>query len=341
VVKKTKIKKTTIVDIAEASGVSVTTVSRILNNRPDVADETRQRVLQIIEDHGFAPQAPWQQLRSGKSRAVTLHFPQDFNSPTHDIIINAALGCEKAGYSLNLVANPLSDNDLLAIFRSGQADGMILMEILTHDPRVELLRQMEVPFVMIGRCADTSGLSYVDSDVGAGVSDAVSHLFGLGHRAIALVTIAQVKDEKEYGYTTWALQSYERSCKLFGLPRIWRAVDQKTEDVACAVNTLLAQHPEISAIVAPQDSALAGILNAVQARGLRIPDDLSLIGLLTDSVSLLTTPPMTTIGFPSRELGMEAARILTNQLSGAASGPHQVLLRPELTVRGSTGPAKV
>jgi DNA-binding LacI/PurR family transcriptional regulator len=338
--KKATIKKTTIVDIAEASGVSVTTVSRILNNRPDVAEDTRQRVLQVIENHGFAPQAAWQQLRSGKSRAITLHFPQDFNTPTHDLIISAALGCEKAGYSLNLIANPLSDADLLAIFRSGQADGMILMEILTHDPRVELLRQNDTPFVMIGRCADNTGLSYVDSDIGAGVSDAVSHLFSLGHRSIALVTVAPAVEDKQYGYATWAMEGYDRSAKLFGLPRIWRSIDPRREDVSCAVLTLLEQHPDVTAIIAPQDSALAGILNAVQARGLRIPEELSLVGLLTEAVSLLTTPPMTTISFPSRQMGLEAARILTAQLTGAAGYPQQVLLRPELTLRGSTGPVR-
>ena len=78
---RSKIKKTTIVDIAKASGVSITTVSRILNNRPDVADETRQRVLQLIEERGFTPQVAWQQLRSGKSHYIALHFPQDFNPP--------------------------------------------------------------------------------------------------------------------------------------------------------------------------------------------------------------------------------------------------------------------
>jgi LacI family transcriptional regulator len=76
--KRSKLKKMTIVDIAKASGVSVTTVSRILNNKPDVAEETRQRVLQVIEQHNFSPQLAWQQLRSGKSHFIALHFPQDF-----------------------------------------------------------------------------------------------------------------------------------------------------------------------------------------------------------------------------------------------------------------------
>ena len=93
--RSTTIKKTTIVDIAEAAGVSVSTVSRILNNKPDVAEETRQRVLQVIEEQRFAPQITWQQLRSGKSRFIALHFPQDFNPPSQEIITSAALCCRK------------------------------------------------------------------------------------------------------------------------------------------------------------------------------------------------------------------------------------------------------
>ena len=116
-----KIKKTTIVDLAAASGVSVTTVSRILNDKPDVAEETRERVLRVMNEIGFAPQSSWQQIRSGKSHLIAVHFPQDFNPPAHRVIIEAALGCEDAGYSINIVVNSLSDNELLAIFRGGQA----------------------------------------------------------------------------------------------------------------------------------------------------------------------------------------------------------------------------
>ncbi len=95
----------------------MSTVSRILNNRPDVAEETRQRVLQVIEEQRFAPQVAWQQLRSGKSRVVALHFPQDFNPPSQDIITGAALHCAGVNYSLNLMAQTLTEPDLLAVYR--------------------------------------------------------------------------------------------------------------------------------------------------------------------------------------------------------------------------------
>jgi len=333
------IKKTTIVDIAKAAGVSVSTVSRILNDKPDVAEETRQRVLRVIEEQRFAPHTAWQQLRSGKSRFIALHFPQDFNPLSQGIITNAALRCEENGFTLNLIVGALSENDLLGIFRSGQADGMILAEILVNDWRVELLRQHTTNFVMIGRCADTDGLSYVDSDIGAGVDDAVAHLVGLGHRAIGFVTLGQPRPEKEYGFTAWARQGYADACRRFGLQAYARVADLSTESVAAIVHELLSQHPEITAIVTPQDSSLAGILKVIAAHGLRIPDDISVVGLLDESIAEVTTPPLTALSFSSRELGFTAADLLVARLDGSSSSSGQILVRPELCVRGSTGPA--
>jgi DNA-binding LacI/PurR family transcriptional regulator len=302
--KRSKLNKLTIVDIAKASGVSITTVSRILNNKPEVAEETRQRVLQLIEENGFTPQLAWQQLRSGKSHFIALHYPQDFNPPAQNIITSAAMSCEDAGYSLNLIVNSLNDNELLSIFRSGQADGIILMEILTQDRRVKLLREHDLPFVMIGRCADNTGLSYVDIDIGKGVAEAIQYLHALGHREIGFILLAPIVQEKEYGYATWALQGYEKACQQFGLPHLWRTVDLKKDDIESVVFHLLTSHPGITAIVIPQEIGVPGILKAIRAKGLRVPEDISIIGMFNDQMSELLTPPLSTISFPGSRYGL-------------------------------------
>jgi len=339
--KRSKLKKTTIVDIAKASGVSIATVSRILNNKPDVAEETRQRVLQLIDEQGFTLQLAWQQLRSGRSHFIALHYPQDFNPPAQDIITSAATSCEDAGYSLNLIVNSLSENELLSIFRSGQADGIILMEILTHDRRVKLLREHNLPFVMIGRCADNTGLSYVDIDIGKGVADAIQYLHALGHREIGFITLAPILQEKEYGYATWALQGYEKACRQYGLPILWRTVELKNHNTETVVSNLLTDHPGMTAILVPQEIGVPGLLKAIQASGLRVPEDLSVVAMFNDAMSELITPPLSTISFPARDMGYQAARILIGHMTGELSEPQQVLLRPELHIRRSTGPARM
>ena len=147
--------------------------------------------------------------------------------------------------------------------------------------------------------------------------------------------------EKEYGYATWALQGYEKACQQFGLPILWRTVDLKNDSTESVVLSLFTDHPGMTAIVAPQEIGVPGLLKAIQARGLRIPEDLSVIALFNDSMSELITPPLSTISFPAHDMGYQAARILIGHMTGELNGPQQVLLRPELNIRHSTGPAKV
>ena len=101
---------------------------------------------------------------------------------------------------------------------------------------------------------------------------------------------------------------------------------------------LLTEHPDITAIVTPQEIGVYGVVKAIQAKGLQVPEDISIIGLFNEEMSELIVPPLTTIDFPAHEMGSEATRILIGQMTGELGEPYQVLLRPELTVRGSTGP---
>lgn len=337
---RSKTPKTTIVDIAAASGVSVTTVSRILNDKPDVADETRERVQRVMEEIGFAPQNAWRQIRSGRTRLIAMHVPQDFNPPATRVIMAAALGVEEAGYSINIITRTLSESDLLGIYRSRQADGMILLEILTSDARPAILRDHGYPFVMVGHRADNSGLPFVDVDIEIGVHRAFDHLVRLGHRRIGFLTVNPVVGDKEYAFSTWALRGYDAACAEFGMPSTRCVGGRTVDEMALAARSLLDEHPDTTALIAPQEQSVAGVLRAAQARGNVIPDDLSVVAMLAESLSELATPPLTTIGFPADALGAAAARILVNQLDRGKTEPEQLLVQPELAVRGSTAPPR-
>jgi DNA-binding LacI/PurR family transcriptional regulator len=341
-----RIEKTTIIDIAKASGVSVSTVSRILNNKPDVSEETRERVLSVIRDKQFTPQASWQQLASGKSRFITLHYPQN---PTrihtmNSFVIGAAAACEEFNYSLNIVVSPLDESSLLSFFRSGQTDGMILMEILLHDWRVDLLREVNFPFVMFGHCEDNTNLSYVDFDVEGGIRKAVDHLVELGHREIGFISaepyIFSGSDaDNAYGHTYWSTKGYMDACKFYGLPVICEKVQVVKESVEARVVRLLTKHPNITAIISSQDTTIPGIIKAIQDRGLRIPEDISVVASAIEQMAELTTPPLTTINCHAEAASYKAATLLIEQLEGNFDGEKQILFPFELTVRGSTGAA--
>ncbi len=344
--KSKKIAKTTIIDIAKASGVSVSTVSRIINNKPDVSEETRERVLAVIKEHRFSPYVSWQQLASGKSHIITLHYPQ--NPAKHHMlnafVIGAAAACEEANYSLNIVVSPLDETSLLSFFRSGQTDGMILMEILIRDWRVELLRQNNFPFIMLGHCENNTGLSYVDLDVEMGIKLALEHLVGLGHRQIGFVSAepystTEPESAYEYGHTHWAVKGYKDACKQYGLPEICERIQITMESVENGVLRLLDENPQLTAIVTSQDMVVTGIIKAVQNRDLRIPEDISIVATTIEQMAELATPPLTTINVQSEATGHEAAKLLIEQLEGNLAGERQILFPFELAVRGSTGNA--
>ncbi len=332
-----KLPSTTIVDIAAASGVSVATVSRILNNKPDVAEETRERVLRVMDEIGFAPQSAWRQIRSGRTGLIAMHVPQEFNPPAHRLIIAAALGVEDAGYSINIITRPLTDAELLGIFRGRQADGAILLEILTDDPRAALLSEHGYPFVMIGRRADNTGLSFVDVDIARGIDLAVEHLLGLGHSRIAFLSVDPVVHQHTYGFATWALRAYQLACERSGLPVLAALGGPTSDELAYAARRLLDEHREITALVAPQEQSVIGALKAAQDRGLHVPDALSVVGMVSEPMAEIATPALTTIDFPADEMGEVAARILLGRVVDGKTAPEQVLVRPRLTVRASTG----
>ena len=341
--KSKKIAKTTIMDIAKASGVSVSTVSRIINDKPDVSEETRERVLAVIKELHFEPQVSWQQLASGRSRFITMHYPQ--NSTKHHMlnafVVGAASACEESNYSLNIVVSPLDETSLLSFFRSGQTDGMILMEILLKDWRVELLRQNNYPFVMIGRGENNSGFSLVDLDVEAGVKAAMKHLTGLGHCQIGFLLaepywVTGKKNENKLGSMGWAIKGYKQACEQYGLPVICEQIQITKESIENGVLRLLAKNPAITAIFTVQEAVVSGIIKAVLRRGLVIPDDISIVGSAGAEMAELTAPPLTTVNYHGEAAGFQAAKMLIDQLEGRPDGEKQILIPVEFIVRGST-----
>src|SRR5690349_16677897 len=159
----------TIGDVAKAAGVSVPTVSRILNNKEYVADETRDRVNEAIRQLEYVPHIQAQRLRGGASRTLALHYPVEAPHLLSGVVetpyitgIAAAAG--EQGYFLNFLVSQLTPDAILSMYRSNQIDGMILMQVCLDDWRVNLLRENGYPFVMIGRCADLDNLSFIDLD---------------------------------------------------------------------------------------------------------------------------------------------------------------------------------
>jgi DNA-binding LacI/PurR family transcriptional regulator len=335
-----KFSRTTIVDIAKASGVSVSTVSRILNDKPDVAEATRRRVLEVIEARGYTRQAQWQQLAAGKSHVISIHYPrasEGFNYASMDFITGATAACEEQHYSLNLITKPLDRNRLLGLYDSMRTDAMILMEILATDWRVELLRTHQLPFVMIGRCNDNTGISYVDIDFEGAVVTSIDHLVALGHRQIGFLAAAPNSAQHDYSPALRSLASYKAMCSKYGLPALFRETNLELETIREAIRNLLAEQP-LTALVTMDGTASVRLVQAIQSLNLSIPRDVSVVGIVANEVAELTTPPLTTINPLGYAIGYEAGKMLIDQLEGRINDTSQMLMPVQLIVRGSTGP---
>jgi DNA-binding LacI/PurR family transcriptional regulator len=333
-------KKATIRDVARVANVSVATISRILNDKPDVSEETRRKVLDVIDELRYVRNKQWQQITSGKSKVISLHYPYKLAASSQvslDFITGATTACEEHNYSLHLVTQSLEENSLLDFYRTNQCDGMILMEIRTDDWRVKLLRQHNLPFVMIGRCENNGGLNFVDFDPEASMAVAVKHLIDLGHRNIGLISIIPGPDQNHYGHKIRALEGYEKACAQYNLPKLNCEVEIGLENVKQAVSNLLKEHPKITAIVSVFDTAVAGIFSAIKSLGLNIPEDISVVGLANEHGAELTLPTLTTFHFPALSMGYDAAKIMIDMLERNSKSSKQLLVEPKLVIRSSTG----
>ena len=333
-------KNATIRDVARLANVSVATVSRILNNKPDVSEETRQKVMDVIGELGYARSMQWKQITSGKSNVITLHYPYKLaisNQVSLHFITGVTRACEEHGYSLHLVTQSLSENRLLDFYRTSQSDGLILMEIQTDDWRVELLRQQRLPFVMIGRCENNDGVSFVDFDFEPAMTVAIHHLVDLGHRNIAFVSVITDPKENHYGPSVRALNGYEMACAHYKIPKVYCETENGFENVKLAALNVMREHPEVTAIITIFDTAMAGISSAINSLGLKIPDDVSFVGLGDEQGTEMTSPSLTVLNFPASFMGYEAAKILINELENGTKTVKQILVEPKLVIRSSTG----
>ena len=335
----------TIIDVARIAGVSVSTVSRVLNERSDVSEATRRSVQEAIERLGFAPRATARRLVTRQSRALSLLFSSTYASLSSfdlDFILGAATATSERDYFFNMVTDTLSDTRLLNMYRSGLVDGVILMQILLDDWRVKLLNEQRLPFVAIGRPADTNNLNYIDLDFEGGVTAMVDFLVSLGHRHLAAIGRPHTQVASGLGVAVRARESFLKAAAHHGIAPITVATDLDAAAMAQATYHLLDAYPELTAIITTNGPTTAGVLHALRDRGRAVPHDMSVIAISTNRVAELLTPSLTNVRFPTADIGHQAASMLIRRLderqNGMAPRIEQILIPASITMRETTAP---
>lgn len=329
----------TMSDIAAHAGVSQSTVSYVLSGTRPIGEQTRQRVLRAIDALGYRPDARARALASGATRALALLLPvpHDELSPVqHTFIAGAAVATSEAEYSLVLSTAPARPAQLTKLLATQRPDGVILMEVAMHDPRMRLPQDAGLPFSLIGRSADDAGTSFVDMDFDHLVSTAVQHLVGLGHRRIVLFNEA-IPGRRDYGPAVRAGVAFAETVALLRLDGMEVDSGLGRDAAYATARQVLAEIRPTAALTFGQAST--AILAAARDERLRVPDHLSVVGILPPQLAEMLTPALTAIDVPAFEMGRIAAEMLIRRLTDGDASPAHTLLRPALTVRESTARA--
>ena len=344
---RNEVRSVTIADVARAAGVSIPTVSRILNNKEYVADETRQRVQEAIRTLGYTPHTQARRLRGGSSMTLALHHP--IESP-HELssvietpyITGAAAAASEREYFLNSFVSQLTPEALLNMYRSNQIDGVILLQVCMDDWRVNLLRQHTYPFVMIGRCAELEDLSFVDLHFEDAMLLAFDYLVGLGHRDIGFLTYPESWRKAGIGPAVRSLEGYERGLDQYGLRSCYREIGlNSVEEGFEGTSDLLQENPDLTAIITVSHLTAAGSIKALALRERRVPQDCSVMAIgFGGNFANVVTPSLTTLEWSPFEISYQATIVMTEKLANEQAPVQQILVPPKLVIRESTQEVK-
>lgn len=336
----TRAERTTIHDVASRAGVSPATVSRVLNNDLRyMRDSTRTRVEDAIRELGFQPNRQATALRGGRTYVIGLIISDIANPFWPTFARGVQRVARREGYQV-VLANSDWDRDTeleyLAMAKRANFDGLIINPgTLTKDD----LDAAQLPIVISGWGSRIAGFDAVSGDVGAGIDSAIAHLASLGHEQIGFVGIS---DEPTYGHDR--LKDFQRAMALQELvvrPELCVAAIYAQEGGRAALDQLLQVTPRPTAILTSNDLQAIGMLSRAQELGLKVPDDLSIIGTDDIESSSVTSPPLTTIHVERETIGEICMRFLVERIEEGGPATYRERLTPvTLMVRGSTAPAK-
>ncbi len=335
---------TTMREVAEAAGVSIATVSYVVNNTKPVTPETRRRIEQAMVDLGFRRNLLARALASRRTRLLALvcpFFEDRLALTTRDFIVGSARAANDADH--HLVIWPVSNHgtELAELMSQKLVDGVVLMAVQLDDPRVDQLRAADMPFALIGRTRDVTGLHWIDIDLDASMRIAMDHLIGLGHTRITFINGSQDHEDWDgFGPYVRSEQAYRELSAAHGLePVILRCNDRRPAG-RDAVIEMSEVAPDTTAVIVMDESSAPGVVTELSRRGKSVPADVSVVSMLSSmEASLLCNPPLTTVTAPGQELGRLGIEALLAQLNGLPD-PEPRLRTGELVIGESTAPPR-
>jgi DNA-binding LacI/PurR family transcriptional regulator len=330
----------TIGDVARAAGVSVSTVSYVLSGKRTISAPTRARVQQAIAELGYRPHAGARALASSRSNVIALMVP--FRPGINvQIIMQFVGGVVTTAREHDHDVLILTQDDPAGMDRvaaSSTADALIVMDIEADDARLPALRTLPLPSILIGVPDDTTGLSCVDLDFAAAGRMAVRELTRHGHEKVVLIGASQDRIDHRANYALRMRHGVLDQASASGVEAHVVPAEPTFAGGAHALDEALAAHPDATGLVVHNEAALGGLLARVRERGLRVPEDLSVVAVSPPDIAAAVAVPVSTIDVPGHRIGRIAVEMVMARLAGDDLAETR-LVAPTYTDQGSVAAA--
>jgi len=327
----------TIYDIAKEAGVSIATVSKVINQTGRISDKTRKRVQDVMKRIDYQPSVVASALTKKRTYTLGLLIPDIANPFFAEVARSIEDHAQLMGYSLVICStdnDPSKEERYVNVLRQKSADGIMIATGDRNDALMKQLLKLKVPIAVIAREMPALAVDTVLVDDYLGGYLAASHLIELGHRSIAAIAEdLSVMSSRE------RVRGYRQALEEHGI-----AFDESLVAVSpfhveggkkTALNLLGRPNPP-SAVFACNDLLAIGVVQAARERGLSVPRDLSVVGFDNTIIATIIDPPLTTVAQPVQEMGSQIVQLISQEIDGNKSSKQRIVLLPELVVRGST-----
>ncbi len=332
----------TIKDVAKAANVTPSTVSRVIADNPRISNKTKRKVRQVMEELGYHPNYKARNLASRKTQTIGLVMPnstdQVFQNPFFpEVIRGISKMAHMTEYAIQFSTGETEEeiyDGVVQMVQSGRVDGVILLYSRMNDKVRAFLEEKDFPYTMIGKPSyDVEKISHVDNDNFSAAKEVTEYLLQLGHTKIGFVggsTSLMVTLDRQQGYETALKEAGISICEEYIVHE-----DFLIEGGKQAISELLSLKETPTALVVVDDLMAFGIINTLEKMGLRVPDDISIVGFNNLLLSEISQPSLTTVNINIFDLGYHAAKNLIEIINNPDEPAKRIIVPYQMTIRGS------
>ena len=323
--------------IAKEAGVSVATVSRVMNHPETVATATREKIERVMKEAEYTPNWFAQGLNFNKTRTIGIIIPHLLHSSYMEVASGIEEVARVKGYitfMCDMERDPGMEKEYISQLITRRVDGIILLFSAMDEQYIRMIESEKIPVVLIGENQENTGVNSVKVDCRAGAAEMIAHLVEVGHRSIGFLCGSDPRQE-----TRDMLTGYRNILKANGIrvrDKLIRKTENSIEGGYIAAKKLISEvRPDC--IFSTSDEIAYGAMDALKDSGFRVPDDIAVAGFGNNRMSNLIEPKLTTVELPFRKMGIYGARILFDLIDGEEKESRHIVLRSRMRIRKSCG----